>query len=402
LYIGVIRLTTAVLFIPGPMASTLRHQVGTDPVGGCMSIYRELPAGAIQLLDEHGELRVDPPWPSDSLGPLGEIASIQECREHYRQMRRARRFDQEAFALQRHGELGLWAQCLGQEAAQIGSISALRPSDYVFPTYREHAAALYRAITPEQMLAQWRGVSGNGWDPAQYRFHAYTVVLAAQLPHATGYAMGIQRDGTDEVVLAYFGDGASSQGDAGEAFNWAAAADLPVLFFCQNNQWAISTPTSIQMRAPLHQRARGYGLQSYLVDGNDVLAVHAVTRAAVEQIRAGGGPALIEAVTYRMGAHTSSDDPKRYRDSSEVDGWAGRDPIARLETLLKHRGWMDETFRSAVDSECEELAVEVRRACHGFGPVDLADLFGTVLAEETPLLAQERRQYMDFSDSLAD
>jgi 2-oxoisovalerate dehydrogenase E1 component alpha subunit len=342
-------------------------------------------AQPVQLLDETGRLRADPKWPLD--------VNAEICREHYRHMRRARRFDQEAFALQRQGELGLWAQSLGQEAAQVGSISALRPHDYVFPTYREHAAALYRGIGPAQMLAQWRGVSGCGWNPQDHRFHAYTVVLAAQLLHATGYAMGIQRDGADEVVLAYFGDGASSQGDAAEAFNWAAVADLPVLFFCQNNQWAISTPPALQMRAPLHRRAQGFGLQSYLVDGNDVLAVQAVTAAAVEQIRAGGGPVLIEALTYRMGAHTTSDDPKRYRDSSELDSWAGRDPIARLKVLLDREGWADPAVEHDIETECDELGVQMRRAVHEFGPVDLTALFGTVLAQETPLLADERRQF---------
>jgi 2-oxoisovalerate dehydrogenase E1 component alpha subunit len=342
----------------------------------------------IQLLDESGQLRADPHWPID--------VTAESCRGYYRHMRRARRLDEEAFALQRQGELGLWAQSLGQEAAQIGSMAALRPTDYVFPTYREHAAALYRGIPPAQLLMQWRGVSGSGWNPQEYRFQAYTVVLAAQLPHATGYAMGVQRDGTDEVVMAYFGDGASSQGDANEAFNWAATAAVPVLFFCQNNQWAISTPASIQMRAPLHQRARGFGLESYLVDGNDVIAVHAVTQTVVNQIRAGSGPALIEAVTYRMGAHTTSDDPTRYRDSDQVADWAGRDPIARLQALLTANGWTDPAFERGLDAECDALGDEIRRVGRAFGPVDLAERFATVLAEETPLLAAERRQHQDW------
>jgi pyruvate dehydrogenase E1 component alpha subunit len=335
------------------------------------------------------------------LAPDGTLAGSDEwspdlVRELYRWMRLTRRLDSEAFALQRHGELGLWAPSLGQEAAQVGSITALRPTDYVFPSYREHAAALVRGVTPAQMLEQWRGVSGCGWDPAALHLHAYTVVLAAHLPHATGYAMGVQRDGTDEVVTAYFGDGASSQGDANEAFNWAAACSAPVLFFCQNNQYAISTPARLQMRTPLHRRARGFGLDSYLVDGNDVLAVHEVTKRAVEQIRSGGGPALIEAVTYRMGAHTSSDDPTRYRDQAESDAWAARDPILRVEKLLDARDWWPEGGRADLDSECDRLGDHLRAACQAFGTVELNGLFDTVLGEPTTLLEAQRAGYASF------
>ena len=339
----------------------------------------------VQLLSPDGTLRADPQWPLEVTADL--------CRDFYRRMTLARCFDNEALALQRQGELGLWLQSLGQEAAQVGSITALRGDDHVFPSYREHAAALCRGITPAELLVQWRGNRHSGWDPARYRFHIYTLVLAAQLPHATGYAMGVQRDGADEIVLAYFGDGSSSQGEANESFNWAAAAEVPLLFFCQNNQWAISTPTETQMRAPLHQRALGFGLDAYLVDGNDVLAVHAVTSAVAGQIRAGGGPALIEAVTYRMAGHSTSDDPGRYRTPSELDSWKARDPIARLEALMVDRGWLDAEFRDELGSESAALAAETRRVCRELPLGDVTDRFGTVLAEETPLLAEERRQY---------
>ncbi|MGD9986975.1 thiamine pyrophosphate-dependent dehydrogenase E1 component subunit alpha [Pseudonocardia sp.] len=339
----------------------------------------------VQLLDPEGHLREDPQWPLDVTPEL--------ARDLYRRMRIARRFDDEALALQRQGELGLWLQSLGQEAAQVGSITALRADDHVFPSYREHAAALCRGITPAELLVQWRGNSHSGWDPADHRFHIYTLVLAAQLPHATGYAMGVQRDGSDEIVAVYFGDGSSSQGEASEALNWAAVAEVPLLFFCQNNQWAISTPTVAQMRAPLHQRASGFGLDAHLVDGNDVFAVHAVTRAVADQIRSGAGPALIEAVTYRMAGHSTSDDPTRYRTSSELDSWRGKDPIARLELFLTREGWFDEEYRSELDAECDVLAVETRRVCRELPLGDIASLFGTVLAEESSALAEERRRY---------
>jgi pyruvate dehydrogenase E1 component alpha subunit len=348
----------------------------------------------VQLLDPEGRLRADPQWPLDVTPEL--------TRDLYRRMRLARRFDDEALALQRQGELGLWLQSLGQEAAQVGSITALRADDQIFPSYREHAAALCRGIRPAELLVQWRGNQHSGWDPADYRFHIYTLVLAAQLPHATGYAMGVQRDGSDEIVAAYFGDGSSSQGEANEALNWAAATGVPLLFFCQNNQWAISTPTAAQMRAPLHQRAAGFGLDAHLVDGNDVLAVHAVTRAVAEQIRCGGGPALIEAVTYRMAGHSTSDDPTRYRSPGELESWKAKDPIARLDMLMTREGWIDEEHRSALDAECEALAVETRRVTRDLPLGDISSMFRSVLAEETAALAEERRQYEQLVASYAD
>jgi pyruvate dehydrogenase E1 component alpha subunit len=348
----------------------------------------------VQLLDPSGEVRTDPSWPLDVTPEL--------CRDLHRWMRRTRRFDEEALALQRQGELALWLQSLGQEAAQVGSISALRPTDMIFPSYREHGAALYRGITCPEMLEMWRGTAHSGWDPTRYRVQVYTVVLGAQLLHATGYAMGVQRDGADEVVVAYFGDGASSEGDASEALNWAAAADVPLLFFCQNNQWAISTPTALQMRAALHQRAAGFGLPSVLVDGNDVLAVHAVTRHLVDQIRAGSGPAFVEAVTYRMGGHSTSDDPTRYRTSGELDEWRVRDPLARLETFMTRQGWLDDDVRAEVDAECTALAAETRRACLALEPGAFDELFSLVLADPTPLLDAQRRDHGSLVAASAD
>lgn len=348
----------------------------------------------VQLLDPDGHLKEDSQWPLEVTPEL--------CRSFYRRMLLARRFDEEALALQRKGELGLWLQSYGQEAAQIGSITALRDTDYVFPSYREHAAALTRGISPAELLVQWRGNQHAGWDAEQYRFHIYTLVLAAQLPHATGYAMGVQRDGADELVVAYFGDGAASEGEANEAFNWAAAAAVPLLFFCQNNQWAISTPLHTQMRAPLHQRAQGFGLEAHAVDGNDVLAVHAVTTAVAKRIRAGGGPALIEAFTYRMGGHSTSDDPRRYRADSELEAWKARDPLSRVEALLDRQGWADRGFKDEVEAECADLAAQTRKVCGELPMPDIETLFDTVLVEGTELLTDERRRYQKLVESYLD
>ena len=254
-----------------------------------------------------------------------------------------RRIDTESTALQRHGELGIWAQLLGQEAAQVGAGRALRPQDFVFPTYREHGVAWCRGLDPLKLLGLFRGVDHGDWDPADYNFGLYTIVIGAQTLHATGYAMGMQRDGAvgtgdperDAAVIAHFGDGASSQGDVNEAFIFAASYNAPVVFFCQNNQWAISEPIERQTRIPLYQRALGFGFPGVRVDGNDVLATYAVTQAALQRARDGQGPTFVEAYTYRMGAHTTTDDPTRYRLSDDVERWKLKDPIARVEAYLQ-------------------------------------------------------------------
>ena len=347
----------------------------------------------VQVLDADGGLRPDSPF-AGSVTP--ELA-----RELYRWMVLARRLDQEAYNLQRQGELGLWLSLRGQEAAQIGSVSALRASDHIFPAYREHAVGLYRGISPAELLASWRGCTHSGWNPARYRMHIYSLVLATQTLHATGYAMGVQADGADEVVLAYVGDGASSQGDANEALNWAAVSQAPVVFFCQNNGWAISTPAAEQFRTPLHARAAGFGLRAAYVDGNDALAVHAVTADVVAGVRAGGGPAFIEAMTYRMAGHSTSDDPRRYRDDAEVDQWQARDPLVRLAALLAGQGWADEEFQAALAAEADGLAADTRRECLALAPPALADTFRNTLVEETALLSQERTAFTTFKESFA-
>ncbi len=321
------------------------------------------------------------------------------AQELFRHMTISRTLDREALSLQRQGQLGLWLMSWGQEAAQVGSISALRESDMVFPSYREHAAALYRGITPAQLFAQWKGVSHSGWDAREHHFHIYSLVLGTQALHAAGYAAGVKMDRSDEIVTAYFGDGASSQGDVNEALNWAAAGTLPVLFFVQNNQWAISTPPAAQMRTTLAQRAAGFGLAAWHVDGNDALAVHAVTRAAADWVREGNGPALIEAETYRMAGHSSSDDPTRYRAPSELAHWETRDPLLRLEALLKATGTAPSFFTGVAD-DAKAFASEAREACLGLAGTDLADLFNYAYAEPHSTTSREREQFITFRNDL--
>ncbi|MFI6084416.1 pyruvate dehydrogenase (acetyl-transferring) E1 component subunit alpha [Streptomyces sp. NPDC051217] len=334
----------------------------------------------------------------------GYVADItpESLRGLYRDMVLTRRFDAEATSLQRQGELGLWASLLGQEAAQIGSGRALRDEDYVFPTYREHGVAWCRGVDPTNLLGMFRGVNHGGWDPKTNNFHLYTIVIGSQTLHATGYAMGVAKDGADSAVIAYFGDGASSQGDVAESFTFSAVYNAPVVFFCQNNQWAISEPTEKQMRVPLYQRAQGFGFPGVRVDGNDVLACLAVTRAALERARSGEGPMLIEAFTYRMGAHTTSDDPTKYRADEEREAWEAKDPILRLRAYLERESAADETFFAALEKESEALGRRVREAVRAMPDPDHMAIFEHVYADGHALVDEERAQFAAYEASFAD
>ncbi|WP_115788982.1 pyruvate dehydrogenase (acetyl-transferring) E1 component subunit alpha [Arthrobacter silvisoli] len=357
--------------------------------------------GMVQLLGPDGTLGTDPVF-SDYAKRL----EPEQLRGFYADMAKIRRFDQEATALQRQGELALWVPLTGQEAAQIGSGRASQPQDYIFPTYREHGVALTRNVDLSELLKLFRGISNGGWDPTENNFHLYTLVLAAQMPHAVGYAMGIQRDqklaeaaGSNDpkaAVLAYFGDGASSEGDVHESMVFAASYSAPVVFFCQNNHWAISVPTEVQTKVPLFNRAKGYGFPGVRVDGNDVIAVHAVTEWALEHAREGRGPVLIEAHTYRLGAHTTADDPTKYRGSDEETEWRGKDPLDRLEKYLRAEGLADDSFFDQVKLDGDELAAYVRRTALSLQAPDIHDAFAGVYAEPHPLVAEEQAWFRTY------
>ncbi len=353
---------------------------------------------AVQLLTPEGERLEHPDYPLE--------LTDDEVKALYRDLVLVRRIDTEAIALQRQGELGIWASLLGQEAAQVGSGRALGPRDMAFPTYREHGVAWCRGLDPMKLVELFRGVSHGGWDPAEHNFHLYTIVIGAQTLHATGYAMGIQRDGlvgeNGEAVIVYFGDGATSEGDVNEAFVFASVFNAPVVFFCQNNQWAISEPLERQSRVPLFQRAQGFGFPGIRVDGNDVFACLAVTRKAMQAAREGQGPTLIEAFTYRMGAHTTTDDPTRYRLAAELESWKLKDPVERVKAYLVRTGAADNAFFEAIDAEAAEVGRGIRNGCLSMPDPQPLAMFDNIYAEPNALLRAEREQYAAYLDTFAD
>ncbi|WP_458780235.1 pyruvate dehydrogenase (acetyl-transferring) E1 component subunit alpha [Arthrobacter sp. D3-16] len=381
------------------------------------AVMGEPPAQMVQLLGSDGKLGFDPVFSG-----YAQKLTPEKLRGLYADMAAIRRFDVEATALQRQGQLALWVPLTGQEAAQIGSGRASQPQDYIFPTYREHGVAWTRNVDLAELLRQFRGVSNGGWNPKDTNFHLYTLVLAAQTLHAVGYAMGIQRDqklaaagaavvhsdGQDNgaaapaaAVIAYFGDGASSEGDVHESMVFASSYNAPVVFFCQNNHWAISVPTNVQTRVPLSNRAKGYGFPGIRVDGNDVIAVHAVTEWALEHARQGKGPVLIEAFTYRVGAHTTADDPTKYRESAEEDAWRAKDPLMRLEKYLRSEGLADESFFAKVKADGDELAAYVRRTTHDLETPDIRSAFANTYVEAHPLVAEELAWFEEYSAGFA-
>lgn len=346
----------------------------------------------VQLLDSNGSIVEDSEYKSalDDAELLG----------FYRDMVLIRQLDVQATALQRQGELGLWAPLLGQEAAQIGSARAMQSQDYAFTTYREHGVAWCRGVDPVDMLRFWRGTTHQAWDANLHRLYGYQVIVGAGALHATGYAMGVryagrlgtQENGRDQAVMAYFGDGSMSEGDINEAFIFATAYQAPVVFFCQNNHWAISEPTSRQSHIPLAQRAQGFGLPGVRVDGNDVIACHAVTQAALDRARSGLGPTLIEAVTYRMGAHTTSDDPTKYRDDADVEVWRRRDPIDRLRIYLRTKGVLSDDVESTLNGEAVALANRMREGCRELPDPEPLSMFDHVYASGDDRLDAQRRE----------
>jgi len=302
-----------------------------------------------------------------------------------------RRFDIQATALARQGRLAVYPASHGQEACQTGAMLALSQDDWAFPTYRDSMALVTRGIDPVEVLTSPNGAAHCGYDPRANRTAPQATPLATQLIHAVGFASGEQRKGRHTVAMAFVGDGATSEGDFHEALNFAAVFKAPVVFLVQSNKYAISTPLSKQTAAPsLGYKGIGYGIASEQVDGNDAMAVLAVLNKAVTHARSGQGPVLVEAHTYRLDAHTNADDATRYRDSEEVDGWLRRDPIARLETWLRHESLIDDAFVASTAAKAEAFAADLRERMGVDLAVDPMSLFDNVFATPTPQLLEQR------------
>lgn len=310
----------------------------------------------------------------------------------YEQMVVTRELDTELVNLQRQGELALYASCRGQEAAQIGATACLRKTDWLFPQYRELGVFVTRGIPAWHVAAAWRGTWNGGLEFTAKCCAPISVPIGTQALHAVGAAMGAQRLGEDSVTVAFVGDGATSEGDVHEALNFAAVFATPCVFYVQNNQWAISVPLQRQTAAPsLAHKAIGYGMSGIRVDGNDPLACYAVMAEAAERARTGGGPTLVEAVTYRLGPHTTSDDPTRYRSGAELERWTALDPIPRYRNYLRDIGIWTQRLEDRVTARAQRLRTELRDATVDAADVDVDEVFTSVFADITPELQQQRR-----------
>ena len=324
-----------------------------------------------------------------------------------REMVVTRALDTEAGNLQRQGKLGLWAPSLGQEGGQAGVAFAMRPQDTLFPSYREHLMARMRGVRFEQIIDIFRGATHGGWNPAETQnCRLYSLVIGTHALHGTGYGMGIRFDEAsgsgdverDEAVVICYGDGASSQGDASEGLVFANSYETPTLFMVQNNKWAISVPSTTQSRTSLADRASGFGLAAAEVDGNDALASYAVARGMLDEARTKNRPQYLELDTYRMGAHTTSDDPTRYRTRDEEQAWQERDPIARMRAYLLARGATDEQFE-AIDAEAREAAAQVRSYTMQAGTTSSDDIFDFVYSDPHEALEEQKLALARFEAS---
>jgi 2-oxoisovalerate dehydrogenase E1 component alpha subunit len=350
----------------------------------------------MSLLDEHQVLpEATPHGLIDADGRLvddTDLPSRDTLVELYRRMVIGRRFDTQATALTKQGRLAVYPSSRGQDACEVGAVLALRPSDWLFPTYRDSVAIVTRSVDPVEVLTLLRGSWHCGYDPYQHRVAPQCTPLATNTLHAVGLAHAARLKGEDTVALVLLGDGATSEGDTHEAFNFAAVWKAPVVFLVQNNGYAISVPLAKQTAAPsLAHKAIGYGMPGRLIDGNDAAVVHATVRAAVESAAKGHGPTLIEAITYRIEPHTNADDATRYRTDAEVQHWLARDPISRLEKYLRATGPVPDFAE-----EAERFAADVRERMNVDETLSPAEMFDSVYATPVPSLQRQRDEAMSW------
>ncbi|ASS99244.1 MULTISPECIES: pyruvate dehydrogenase (acetyl-transferring) E1 component subunit alpha [Geobacillus] len=354
----------------------------------------ELNFPIVQVLNEDGTV-VQPEYRERITKPLTMTM--------YRHLIRTRTFDRKCVSLQRQGRIGTYVPYEGQEACQVGSALALNDGDWMFPTYRDHGAMMTFGRPLTTTLLYWKGRTEGCVPPEGKKIVPPSVPIATQLPQAAGAACAEKWKGTNNAVLVYFGDGATSEGDFHEGLNFASVFDAPVVFFNQNNQYAISVPITRQMKTKtIAQKALAYDIPGIRIDGNDVFAVYFHTAEALERARNGGGPTLIEAVTWRYGAHTTSDDPSRYRDQEESKKRRETtDPIKRVERLMQREGWWDEEWakqvQAEVDAEIEQAVTEMER----YPKADATDMFDFVFAQPTWTIAEQKEAYLQWKRGMA-
>ncbi len=320
-----------------------------------------------------------------------ELPDLEVLKELYRRMVIARRWDTQVTALTRQGRLSTYPSARGQEASEIGTVTAMNDADWLFPTYRDSIAVWSRGVPTAELLSGFRGDWHCGWDPHEHRTAPQATPLATQTLHAVGFATAAKLKADPIATVTFIGDGATSEGDAHEAFNFAGVWRAPTVFVIQNNQFAISVPIAKQTRARmLADRAVGYGIPGYHVDGNDAAAVYTIVSEALERARSGGGPTIIECLTYRMEPHTNSDDPSRYRDAEDVAAWKDKDPIDRLEKYLTAQDAIDDALREEIAKESEDAASAMRDAMNAEPALDPMELFEHVYNAPRPSLLEQR------------
>ena len=345
----------------------------------------------LSILDEKGnpDRDLDPEIPEDLMLKL------------HRNMLLGRRFDERLLSLQRQGRIGTFPPIKGQEAAQLGAVALLRPSDWMAPSFRETAAELWRGKSMEKVILNFGGFNEGGQVEENRNDLPVSVPVASQILHAVGIGWGMKYRRKDDVVMTFFGDGATSEGDFHEGLNFAGVFQTPVVFVCQNNQWAISVPRAKQTRSiTLAEKALAYGIPGIQVDGNDILAVYSAAKEAVGRARSGGGPSLIECVTYRLMMHTTADDPKRYRTEEEVSEWEKRDPLSRFQKYLTDKGVLSEekieTLESEIKAEIQEAVEKAEKQISSLG--DPLDMFEHAYEDMPPNIREQRE---DLSKELA-